>query len=320
MPWPFKAQTQAPQTVPPAQAQPMPAKKTTGAAHKRKTTNPSLPTANAYIPAQPFQPGGEDPAAYGEEINNPSENHRIIDCPVPVDAAMGADMASHRLADLQDPDKFSVFQGHDQKTVLTVVPTTSDLTLSFKGPLGNLLGGETKMEFYWEDVKAIHCYGIVTGTDNPQTVYQCGLEITGSRKPLVIRCASSAGMVHMVSALEYFIRTAQGGKAAPLGSLPYLNQGVRLGGEGVVDLLWDNSPAGKAGIRLNDAIWCLGPVDLGAPQGKKNLEAGLQALAPGRHELYLVTAADWLKAKADVDIHSVETFNPPRHRVMLDVP
>jgi S1-C subfamily serine protease len=40
--------------------------------------------------------------------------------------------------------------------------------------------------------------------------------------------------------------------------MPYSLQGLRLTNDGVVDKLWADSPADKAGLQLGDHLWSIG--------------------------------------------------------------
>ena len=135
------------------------------------------------------------------------------------DPAITLDMADRRLADMQDSEKYTVFWGHDRQRMQSASPNPSGLSLGFAGTFGNLLGDNSKCEFYWEDVKAIHCSQIDVASNAPKGFYQCTLLVSGLKRPLTFQ-SSADGIRHLVSAVEFKIRSTTGGKNAPIAGIP----------------------------------------------------------------------------------------------------
>ena len=99
----------------------------------------------------------------------------------------------------------------------------------------------------------------------------------------------------------------------------YLNQDLKLNEDGQVTLLWADSPADQAGLKLGDYVWNVGKY-ANQQSNHAALEAQLQSLAAGQYPLYVVTSADWIKARTDVANGQADEFNPTRHRLKLVVP
>jgi hypothetical protein len=57
--------------------------------------------------------------------------------------------------------------------------------------------------------------------------------------------------------MKYFIRSSCLSHDTALAGMPYPSQGLVLGGEGLVEKLWANSPIDKAGVQLGDMVWSL---------------------------------------------------------------
>ncbi len=239
--------------------------------------------------------------------------------PFPVEpAAMGSDMSIRRLGDLQDPEKYSLIVGHDKQHVLSVSPAMTGFTLTYGDglPIGGFLGGPAKIEFYWEDVRAIHCDEIKNGT---QTLFQLGLVVNGLKKPFIVQCPTKEGLSHLVSAFEFWIGAAGAGPKAPVTGMPYLFQGLWVNNESKVTAVWADSPASQAGLRFGDVIWSL-EADATQLQKNQDLEAGLQSLTPGQHDLYVVTPADWGDRVPIKDIRNVRAFKVKRQKMEIVVP
>ena len=205
-----------------------------------------------------------------------------------------------------------------------------------------LFMSDQSIEFYWEDVKAIHCDEIEIGSGSnfalsnrseskgqtsTKKIYQMALVVNASKKPFIVQCPTSEGLAHLVSAFEFWIGAGNKGKQAPISGMPYLSQGLRLDSDGKVALLWAGSPCAKAtgdgpgdlAVELGDGIWSL-DTDTSQPQGKPNLEEALQSLVPGRHTLYVVAPADWVSRPPANNIRSTRVFNPKRQKMELLVP
>jgi hypothetical protein len=229
-------------------------------------------------------------------------------------------MALRRLTDLTDTEKYTVHLGHDTPKVAAVLPTLSNCTVQFQAGLGGLLGSASKLEFYWEDVKAIHCDTIQTyaGANPARVFYQCTLLVADGKKPLTVQCATAVNLDRFVSAVEYWLK-ASGKSEAPVTGIPYINQGVKLDMTGKVTTLLAESPADKAGTKITDMVWSL-EQDTHQAQRPADLEAALQSLTPGSHALYLVNQADWTKAQNMINFSHNYSFTPTRRKVSLIVP
>ncbi len=79
--------------------------------------------------------------------------------------------------------------------------------------------------------------------------------------------------------------------------------------------MWAGSPADLTALRLGDVIWSLDG-DAKAPQGKP-LEATLETLTPGRHDLYVVAADDWGNGPPPKNPRETRIFNPKRQKIEL---
>jgi hypothetical protein len=119
--------------------------------------------------------------------------------------------------------------------------------------------------------------------------------------------------------MEFFIRVSNGGHDAPINSLPYPSQGVILGGDNKVEMLWAGNPADKTGVVLGDHLWSLDK-NMDSQQGRGDLEKGLQTLAPGQHSLSVVNPKVWNKAEDEEKNTATGDFNPTRRQMELDVP
>ncbi len=165
------------------------------------------PTSGANsVSAKAWQAEDEDENYLEQEIEVLPPNSRVKSFAVTLDAGMTADMASRRLEDLQMPEKYSLMIGREKQKVLSFITSYTNFILTYQGnsPLGGLLGESSKIQFYWEDVQAIHCdeIEIETGTTHPRLLYQCSLVVSGLKKPLTVQCASTKDLIHLVSALE----------------------------------------------------------------------------------------------------------------------
>ncbi len=286
-----------------------------------------LSTNLTYISACAWKESDEDKSYLEAEIAVLPPSCRVLDCPITADSAMGEGMATGRLQDLADPDKYILVQGHDKKQIQSVQVGATGLTLNLPGDaLGNLAGNflgvgasPAKTAFFWEDVRAIHCSKIETVSDHPGTSYYCGVVASSLKKPFTMFCANAEAMEHLVSAMEFFIKTSQNGKAVPVRGMPYPNQGVLLDGGGEAVMMWDNSPMEKSGFLFGDRVWNV-DMDTDQQPHRENLEAALQGLAPGKHSLYVVNPKEWDDAHRLEDPQSSDGFNPKREKLALDVP
>jgi hypothetical protein len=244
------------------------------------------------------------------------------------DTSIDTATAILHLSDLQDASKYTLCLGRDKQKVLTAVPSSKNLTITFQS---GLFGGVSKMDFDWEDVKAIHCSeldSIKTESEKitthsvispvvTQVIYQLGLVMADSKRPLTVQCATAGDMKKLVSALEFWLKIS-GRRGAPLGGLPYPTQGLRLNGDAIVTTLWADSPAGKSGINFGDLLWSLDQNEL-KQQLKGDLEAGLKFLPPGEHNLYVVTPAEWKRVQDETGGNQVATA-PVRKQLTMEVP
>ena len=286
---------------------------------------------------KPWSPSDEDQASFDAELSALPKPCEMMPFPLDTGANISEDMAPRVLGDLADPDKYTVFVGHDKKTIVSASPNPSGLTLAFQGGLslgglsGGLLGDAPKngLEIYWVDVKAIHCNGISGVTDQNQALYQCSWVLPSPRKPITVRCAGAEDLKRLVLAMEFFIRAANGGHGAPISGLPYLNQGVILGGWNKVEVLWAGSPVAEAfghatglsnsTLKLGDHLWSL-ETNTARQSGRDAMEKGLQTLASGKHILFGVASADWDKAQREEKNTATGDFDPLRRQMDLVVP
>ncbi len=283
---------------------------------KQKVLEPTT-SKPASLGAQPWKAEEESREYLEAEIAAIPLPARIKMVTFQVDI-MSADMSVKRLGDLQDPERYSLIVGHDKHKVLSVSPAMTGFTLTYGDglPIGGILGGPSKIEFYWEDVKAIHCDEIKTKTNKR---YQFGLVVNAMKKPFIVQCATADDLRHLVSAFEFWIKAATKTAEVPLSGMPYLSQGLRLENSGKVALLWADSPVDQAAIELGDGIWSLdGNPQL--PQGKTDLEAALDSLTPGKHYIYVATSEDWGNGPKVRYGRNDRPFNPKRQKMELLVP
>jgi hypothetical protein len=242
-------------------------------------------------------PQAEKPTAIPEarpllvsEASSVDDNTIIKSKLVTPDPQMIGAMAISRISDLQSADDYSLMIGHDKNRMVAVVPSALGLSVQYQGgglPLGGILGDNaSKVVFYWEDVQAIYCDEL---DGNNGVIYQCAVIAKGLKRPFVVQCASEDDMTHMVSALDYFVRTVKG-QNAPQSGMPYLNQGMILGDENKITALWAGSPAEKSQLELGDHLWS---VNSEKRMQKAELESALEALPPGRQDVEAVIPKDW---------------------------
>src|SRR5665213_131417 len=278
-----------------------------------------LTPAMVYQPAISFQPTVEDPKVLETEIAAIPFNSLVKNFPLTPDEGMPVDLATSRMQDLTDADKYTMMIGGGKQIILLVNTTNTNLTIHYKSadPLGGLLGDNGLLNFFWEDVKAIHVSEIDVRTKTPSVIYQCSLIVSGSKNPLIIQCASADDLQHLVSTIDFFSRCSRLGHDTPLTGMPYPSQGLRLTGDCLVEKLWANSPMDKTGVKLGDMIW---GVDKNAqdPPDRKKLETQLAALTPGQHALYIANNADYTQAQNDISFGRSRYLNPKRHKVILN--
>jgi ParB/RepB/Spo0J family partition protein len=235
--------------------------------------------------------------------------------PVTPDSSMNPLMAVNRVGDLAVESEYSLRVGQGGRKITSVTPSATGLTIVTEGglPLGGFFGGGSAIGFYWEDVLNIYCDELDTPSGK---IYQFVLIATNLNQPLVVQCYTPNNLKHLVSALEYFIKSAQG-KYVPVTGMPYLNQGMVLGDEGKITALWAGSPAEKAQAQIGDHLWA---VNGSAHQTPSALEAQLQALPSGSQEMEVVTSKDWdREVEKENRLHSKQ-LRPNLLDLELDVP
>ena len=240
----------------------------------------------------------------------------VKDFPLKPDETMPAELAFDRVRDLADADKYTFKMGSSTLKILSVAPSNTTLSIAFKStdPFDVLGGSPNQINIFLEDVKFIHVNEMDVKGKVP--VYQISVVAGGTKRPLTFQCASADDVEHLVSALEYFIRSSRVGHDIPLASLPYVNQGLRLNGGCEVTTLWANSPAGKTNLNVGDTLWSIGKD--GAYQSKNaDLEAGLNALTPGKYGLIILTPE--IRQKSNIDSRNGGNYNPKRIEVDLQI-
>jgi hypothetical protein len=287
---------------------------------KKQTQSPKV-TGTSHPPVIAFVEGSdtqETKPYLDQELHGIPDGSVITAVAVQPDSAMGGDMAYRRLTDMQG-EKYSVRWGNDKVSVVTINPTASNLILKVQSGI-SLLDGPSNADFYWEEVKALHCDEIKTTTIGKpiQKTYQISLFLAESKKTITIQCATPADLQHLVSALEYYIKLSRG-NIAPITPMPYLNQGIRFDNNGEIKTLWADSPMDKAGLVLGDFIWSVEKYTE-HQQSKSELEAALQALTPGPHIAFKVIAKGWKMALANKIADDPDSFRPLRRKVSLQIP
>ncbi len=256
----------------------------TAMTHLKSKPTPIPTPSITYRPAILFTAASYDPRLLEQEISAVPSNSLIKAYPLEPDETMPGDLAVSRLQDLTDVDKYTMKLGHETEKILSVNATTTNFIVNYKSgdAIGGFLSGSGQMNFFWEDVKYIHSDEIDIETKNPSVIYQCSLIVSGSKDALTIQCASIDDLNHLVSTMEYFIRSSRLGHDAQPAGLPYPTQGLRFNGiENVINLLWAGSPAAlavspmetaqpnlaaqpgasqqvKAGLELGDHLWSVG--------------------------------------------------------------
>jgi hypothetical protein len=287
---------------------------------KPKPTSIPTPTV-IYQPSVLFTNTVYDPKLLEQEIAAVPANSVIKAYPLQPDETMPGDLAASRLQDLTNSDKYTMKLGSGTEKVLSVMPSATNFTLNYKSTdVISIFGGsQGQLNFFWEDVKYIHSDEIDVETKVPSVMYQCSLIVSDSKDALTIQCATADDLKHLVSTMEYFIRNSRLGHDAQPGSMPYSNQGLQLNGDCVVEKLWANSPVDQAGVQLGDMLWSL-EKDQFYPPDRKKLEAGLDAMQPGPHTLFIASNADFTKAESDSSFGRASSLNPKRRAVSLNLP
>lgn len=262
-------------------------------ANRELSTGVSLPTANRELQtgSHPWQSGEEDEDSIYAEINAFPSFFIVKPFAYIAGAAMTAEKALRYLGDLQNGDKYTVKSGPDTRKVLSAVPSSSGLSLAFQGSLGGLLGDNSKLEFYWEDVKAIHCDIICIFSKPEKVFYQCSLLVKDQKKPLTVQCRDAENLGRLASALDFQVQSANGGRAVPIGGMPYLYQGLVLDESNAVIGMWNQSPTDNLGLWLGDKVINLDS-DNDGQQGWRDIEGNLQAAQPGKHVLLVDVPAE----------------------------
>jgi hypothetical protein len=277
-------------------------------------------STQTYQPSIAWQSSDEDPKVLETEIAALPVNCIVKDYPLTPDEGMHGDMAVSRLQDLTDPDKYTMKIGRDTQKILSVNATTTNLIINYKSTdaLGGFVDESGQINRFWEDVIMIHVDEIDVQGKNPSVIYQISLIVSGAKEPLTIQCSTPADLKHLVSTMEYFIRASRLAHDTALAGMPYPNQGLRLNNQCLVEVLWANSPANQAGLKLGDMVWSLEKDALLQPE-RKNLEAALQALTSGPHTLYIVSPADRDKGLVQMNQDHTNYFNPKRHKLSLQL-
>jgi hypothetical protein len=224
-------------------------------------------------------------------------------------------MAARRLQDLTDPDKYTFFIGHDAQKVTNVYADTTSLNITYQnGLIGLVTGGTSKMDFYWEDVRAVHCCEIQSPNGpKGKKLFQCSLVLADAKQPFVAQCSSATNFGRLVSALEFWIQ-ASGNKAIVVTGLPYMNHGFLMNNDRVVTQVWAKSPADVASLKPGDHLWSTG-TNTRDQQNTKLLLSALQSEGP--LTLFTVIPAEWEKAKAAMMQKNGNDMNPKRQKIVI---
>jgi ParB-like chromosome segregation protein Spo0J len=292
---------------------------------------PAVSFAPLASPAQTFSPqkppGISSPAGtqydlvtFETEIAAIPRNSIVKDYPLTPDETMPGDLAASRLQDLTNADKYTMKIGGGTQKIISITTTTTNLIINYKStdPF-SILDSAGPLNFFWEDVLYIHTDEISPqkpGTQDASVFYQLSLVVSGSKYALTIQCASVDDLKHLVSTMEYFIRSSRLGHDTALAGMPYPHQGLVLNNDRVVDKLWANSPADKAGLGLGDHIWSIGKV-ASEQQGRKDLETGLSTLPI---TLFTASPAEWERTLTAARVPGQSTgFRPRLRKVVISL-
>ncbi len=233
--------------------------------------------------AKPWKAEDEDYDFLSEEIYPIPESCVIKSLKPALAGDISGKKAESYLADLQDAGKYSMWLGKEKMSVLKVELVPNGVILHTQDPQESGL----KVSFDWVELTAIHCdkLQVFPPGDIPgQTIYQCGLVIPPFKKAITIECSSVENLRRLLSALEYWIKSAKGGEKAPITGLPYLHQGVLFTEKSGAAVLWVGSPVEKAGLRLGDVVWSLDKAN-SSKMKSFDLEKALNKLTAGKHDL-----------------------------------
>jgi ParB-like chromosome segregation protein Spo0J len=258
-----------------------------------------------------------DPKLLEQEIAAVPKNAFIKAFAVYPDEGMPGDLAVSRIQGVTDPDKYTMKIGSGTQKIISINTTTTNLIINYKStdPFG-ILDSSGPLNFFWEDVLYIHTDEIDVEDKTPYKIYQCSLVVSGSKYALTIQCASADDLKHLVSALEYFIRNSRLGHDTALAGMPYPSQGLRFAGsENIINLLWADSLADKAGVKLGDRLWSVGKVS-NEQQGKEIFEKSLQMMPV---TLFVVSPADWDNALVAKNTGMSHFFSPKMRKMVLAV-
>jgi hypothetical protein len=288
---------------------------------KKKTEKPApavayQPSVSFSTTASPLNSFGTlyDPKILESEIQSLPQDCIVKDYPLKPDEGIPGDLAVSRMQDMTDADKYTMKIGGGKQIILSVNATTTNLIVHYKSAdaLGGFLDNGGLTNVFWEDVKYIHTNEVDVETKNPYVLYQCSLVVSGAKNPLTIQCATAEDLEHLVSTMEYFIRTSRLGHDTALGGMPYPNQGLRFTGtENVTNLLWADSPADKAGLKLGDRLWSIGKVT-NEQQSRSDIEKGLQTLPV---TLFAVSPADWDNALLAKNTGAAKFLSPKMRKI-----
>lgn len=245
----------------------------------------------------------------------PSDPCKVKPYPVTPDSSINPLMATNRVGDLAVESEYSLRVGQGGQKIVSVTPSATGLIIAAEGglPLGGILGDGSKLGFYWEDVQAIYCDELDTPS---KKIYFFVLKAANLNQPLVVECNNPNNLGHLVSAFEYFIKTAQG-KRVPVTGMPYLNQGLVLGDEGKITAIWQNSPADNGELQLGDHLWSVHDEVHKSPS---ELETALQDLPSGKQAIEVVTPQDWNAEAEKENRLKSKNFHPNLLDVELAVP
>ena len=290
-----------------------------------KTSNSKLRTSNstpvmAYQPSVSFAPPASpsqtlyDPKLLAQEIAALPKNCIVKSFPVLTDEGMPGDLAVSRSQGVTDPDKYTLIIDGDKKIIVNIATTTTNLIINYKSADPLNIDGSGQLNHFWEDVLYIHTDEIEVEGNNPYQFYQLSLVVSGAKHAMTIQCASADDLKHLVSALQYFVRSSRLGHDTALAGMPYPNQGLVLNNNGVVDKLWADSLMDKAAVSLGDHFWSIGKVAF-QRQSRTDLEAGLKTLPV---TVFVASASEWdraMKARTNV----ANSFRPRLRKITLEV-
>ena len=290
------------------------------------TANRELPTSS-YLPAHAWTESDEDRAYLDSELLALPQPCRILDFPVTVDAAMGEGMATGRLQDLADPDKYTLMSWPRQETDPVGHRGRHGAHPELAGGRLGKPGGQFPGCGLWPGQNRV-LLGRRQGHPLQQNRNGGGPSPSGlpmrrgglQPEKALHGAMRQRGKLRAPGFGHGILHPVPRGRAADtIGGLPYLNQGVRLDGDGKAVMMWDNSPVEKAGVLFGDRLWSVDTNTYGR-QSRETLEAALQALASGKHNLFVVTPKDWDNARRSEDFHSDTTPIPERRLYSLTVP